>query len=197
MFVICNETEYEKKKLKGVPKLIISYDLKKVRENDDINHLTHLIPPYKIMSNYYNDKYSDKKYFKKYVEFLETDEVYATLLTVLMMYEKEDNVALVCSTAEMDFKYLEFLLEFLQDKFNIKFISFSKWKQKDYPKKNPIDKDKLKKEVKKYKNIIFGVDEEPKKKKNKKKKDSIDIEFPEREELKDCVRKIRIKRIKE
>ena len=36
MFIICNEKEYGKKKLKGVSKIFISDMLRKGRENDEI-----------------------------------------------------------------------------------------------------------------------------------------------------------------
>ena len=194
MFIICNEKEYDKKKLKGVSKIFISDMLRKVRENDEITHLTHLIPSYKLMSNYYNDKYSKKKYNKKYIEFLEQDEVYATLLVLLMMYEKEKNIAMVCDSDEMDFLYMEFLMKYLKEEFGTKYIFYEKWKEK-CSKKNPIDKDKLKKKIKKYKSLIFGEeDEKPKKK--KKNKEKIDIEFPD-DEPKEMIRRIKVRRIKE
>lgn len=195
MIIICNEEQIGKKKVKDIQKIIISYDLQNLKESKTLTQLKYLIPSYKLMHKYYNDEISKKKYYKKYEEFLKSEQVYATILTILLMYQKEKNLVFCCSIQEMDFLYMEFLIKFLSKEFGIKAISYDEWKKKGCPSKAPLDKDKLKKEVKKYKELIFGgvdYDEEPKKKKKDKKKSK-----KEEIEPKEVIRKIKIRRIKE
>ena len=193
MIIICNQNEYEKKKLRKIDKFIISDDLKDVKESENVTHLKFLIPPFKLMTDFYNDDISEKKYYKKYKEYIEeNDELMATIVTIMLIYKKEKNIAFVCSKQEQGFLYIDFIVEILKERYGIKAMKYSKWKDKDCPDNAPIDKVKLKKDVKKYYNLIFG--EDIKKNKKSKKEDIEDDDFELFEE--EVIKKIKVRRLK-
>lgn len=200
MIILCNENEMEKKRFKKVHKIIISYDLENLEDNDYITHLNHLIPPYKLMNKYYSDEISMKKYKKKYFEYLEEDQVYATILTLLLGYKESKQMAFVCSNQERGFLYMQFLLEFIHEKFGVPVLTYADWKKKDFPNKFGIDKDTLKKQVKKYKHIIFEDEEEEVKSNKKKKKDKKKVKEDKQNlsetKERDTIKRIKVRRLK-
>lgn len=207
MIILCDEEQYEKKRLKKVHKIIISNDLEDVPETRTISHMHYLIPQSKLMNKYYADEISAKKYKKKYFEYLEENQIYATLLTLMLIYKETKQLVIVCSRMEREFLYIQFLLEYLHEKFGVPVIKYEDWKKKEFVDKFNINKDVLKKEVKKYRHILFEdeIAEEEEKKKSKKKskdkskkKDSKDeyLDLPEMD-IKDHIKKIKLKRIKE
>lgn len=196
MIILCNEDQYEKKKLKNVHKIIVSDDLESIPEEEKITHMRYLMPEFKLMNKYYADEISLKKYRKKYFEYLECDQIYATLLTLLLSYKKEKMLCIVCSKQERTFLYIQFLLQYIHENFGVYIIDYSKWKDKGFPKKFNIFKDYLIKRVNKYKHIIFEDEIKENKKKSKKKnknKDNDLMDLPDMDFDKK-IKRVKIKR---
>ena len=176
MIIICNEKEANKKKLKNIPKIVISLDIKEL-PNDTYQSMNQFLPELSVFHDYLNRDISKKKYMKKYTETIkENDQLMASLTLLMMIYKENKNMAFVCSQNELDYLYIAFLMQIINDKFNESHImTYKEWKKSDYPDDIGIDKKKIKKLMDKYHSIIFEDEEEvvekPKKKKKKKQKD--------------------------
>ena len=172
MIIICNEKEYQKKKLDKIYKIVISSKIKVDDEEPKIIALKQLMTPMKLMHDFYNDILSYKKYKKKYFEYLESEQIYTTILTMLLTYKQHKKLCFVCTEEEKQFKYMQMLLEYLNDKFKVKSMTYEKYK-KSTDVDFTLDKSILNKEVMKNFNNVFGdeiVESKSKKKPNKKKK---------------------------
>lgn len=197
MIILCDENQFEKKRLKNIHKIIISDDLESISEEEKITHMRYLMAEFKLMNKYYADEISAKKYKNKYFEYLECDQIYATLLTLMLAYKQEKMLCVVCSKQEREFLYIQFLLQYLHENFGVPVIKYEDWKKKGFPIKFNILKDYLKKQVKKYREILFEdeIKEEKKKKKSKKKKDDDLMDVPDID-LGKKLKKVKIRRIK-
>lgn len=198
MIILCNEKEYDKKKFKKIHKIIISSDLDDIVEDKTTTHMHYLMPEYKLMNKFYGDEISAKKYRKKYYEYLNNDQIQATIITLMMAYKKYKMLVVVCSKREQAFLYMHFLLEYLNKKFGVPVITYENWKNKDCPETFKIDKEFLKKQIKKYKNILFGEDEDKPKKKKKDKKDKeelMQIDLPDID-VDEKIKMVKLKKLK-
>lgn len=176
MIIICNEKEAKKKKLKNIPKIVISLDIKELPD-ESYQYMNQFIPEFTLFHDYLNRDISKKKYMKKYIESIkENDQLMASLTLLMMIYKENRNMAFVCSQNELDYLYIAFLMQIINEKFDEYHITtYSEWKKNDCPNDIGIDKKKLKKLMDKYHGIIFegeeSVTEKPKKKKKKKERD--------------------------
>lgn len=174
MFIVCNEKEYKKKKLKDIPKILISEYLEDIPDSKKVTHLNQFLPPMKLFHDFIDGRINKKKYIKKYKENIKkNEEMYATLIVVMLIYQKKKDICLVCSSNELKSGYMHAFCELLAEEFNIEVVSYKKLKDKMIGK-NKYDKNKLNKAIKKYREILedTGYKKKKKKKKTKDKKKS-------------------------
>jgi hypothetical protein len=202
MIILCNENEFEKSKLAKIHKIIISTDLANVEDSNKITQMKYLLPDIKLMHDYYNDKISEKKYKKKYIKYLESEGIYDTILTILLVYKEEKKLAIVCSKQERQFKYISFLINYLVKNFNVPVMEYSKWKEKQ-PDKFNINKEYFKKELKAHWDSVIGDDSKKSKgkksdkdKKKKTKPDEIPQAVTPKDQRDNLMRKVKIRRRK-
>ena len=170
MIIICNEKEADKKVFKKIQKIIVSEDLKEVR-GKTINQCYYLLPPSDLQDSFYDNDISLKSYKNKYQKYLrKEDEIYANLIVMMMMYNKYQDIILVCSTRETEYLYINFLCSVLEDDFGIEYCSYKKWKKKEEFGNCVMNIKSLKKAIKEYKHILENSEYEESKKKKKKKK---------------------------
>lgn len=173
MIILCNEKEVGKKKLKNIPKILISIDIKEAPD-DSYQYMNQFIPEFSLFHDYLNRDISKKKYMKKYIETIkENDQLMASLTLLMMIYKENKNMAFVCSQNEMDYMYMSFLMKIINEKFDESCICmYKEWKANGYSDSTTLNKKKLKKLMDKYYDIIFEGEDEisdvPKKKKKKK-----------------------------
>lgn len=171
MIIICNEKEADKKKFKKIQKIIISEDLKDIMDKT-ITQCYYLLPPSDLQESFYDNDISLKSYKNKYQKYLrKEDEIYANLIVLMMMYNKYQDILLVCSTREMEYLYIDFLCGVLEEDFNIEYCTYKKWKKKEEFGNCAISIKSLKKAIKEYRNILEDSEYEESKKKKKKKTD--------------------------
>lgn len=197
MVVVCNENDFLKgKKLNKVHKIILSVDMEDVKEGDFVTQMKSLLPDAELMHSYYNDEISEKKYRKKYIEYLESEEVYPSVLILLMIYKQEKKLAIVCSQQERQFKYIEYFLDYIHDKFDVPIMTYLKWKAKKFVDNFNINKSFLKKEVLKNGHEIFGdAFDEKDKKKNKSSKSKKALDDFDDIDVKTKLKKIKVRRV--
>ena len=170
MIIICNEKEADKKVFKKIQKIVISEDLKDVR-GKTITQCYYLLPPSDLQDSFYDNDISLKSYKNKYQKYLRReDEIYANLIVLMMMYNKYQDILLVCSTREMEYLYIDFLSSVLEDDFGIEYCTYKKWKKKEEFGNCAISIKSLKKAVKEYRHILEDDEYKESKKKKKKKK---------------------------
>lgn len=171
MIIICNEKEVSKKKLKNIPKIVVSLDIKELPD-DSYQFMNQFLPEFSLFHDYLNRDISKKKYMKKYIETIkENDQLMASLTLLMMIYKENKNMAFVCSQNEIDYMYISFLMKIINEKFDESSICmYKEWKDNDYSNSTTLDKKKLKKLMDKYHEIIFEGEEEISEKPNKKKK---------------------------
>ena len=171
MFIICNEKEYKKKKLKDMPKIIISEYLEDVPDKKKITHLNQFLPPMKLFHDFIDGRINKKKFFNKYKSNIKkNDEMYATLIVIMMIYQKKKDVCLVCSSNELKSGYMHAFCELLAEEFKVEVVSYKKLKDKMIGR-NKYDKNKLNKAIKKYRELLEDSGYKSSKKKKKKTKD--------------------------
>lgn len=163
MFIVCNENEAGKKQLKKNHKILVSHHLQDVDETQTISHLTQLIPSVGLLKSYMNGDISKKKYIRKYVKTIENnDELYASLVMLILAHENSSKdqekraIALVVSGDEMQFGYIQTLAMYIQDNFGIPFITYKEWKKREFKlKKYKINEERLSRDVRKHKTLLF------------------------------------------
>ena len=169
MIIVCTGNEADKSSLKKVKKIVISTYYQDM-EGKRIAVLNQFLPSMKLHHKFIEGDIDKKMFYKKYSKnILENEELYATLILLMQLYAKEKDLCFVCHEDEMEVGYMKFLCDILEKIFNIEYCSYKKWKKKGKKLgKCRINIEKLNKETKKYRDILFG-DEYTKKKKNKKK----------------------------
>lgn len=179
MFIICNPEQATKKSFKKIPKIIISEELKNVKEDQYITIYNQFLPKQKLFNDFVNGDIGYKEYRKKYIKNIEkNEELYASLVLLLMVYEKKKDILLVATNTELELGYIQFLSKYIIDKFGVTVVSYKNWKKKGKKLgKCDINRKALIKAVKEYGDIITGskkfikdVKKKTKKDKQKKKK---------------------------
>lgn len=179
MFIICNPEQATKKSFKKVPKIIISEELKNVKEDQYITIYNQFLPKQKLFNDFVNGDIGYKEYRKKYIKNIEkNEELYASLVLLLMVYEKKKDIIFVATNTELELGYIQFLSKYLIDKFEVTVLPYKDWKKKGKKLgKCDINRKSLIKAVKEYGDIITGskkfikdVKKKTKKDKQKKKK---------------------------
>lgn len=174
MFILCNEKQAKKKIFKKTFKFVIS-DMCDI--NDDYStYGRSFIPPMEMYHDYVNGDLSKKEFKKKYKKYLiKFDELYATLIILVLAYVNKKDYLIVCSDEEMEVGYAQYLMEVLNEDFGVAIVNYDKWKSKFNKEfgECPVDADQLNKAIKKYKKLIAdSVDDKAYKKiKSKIKKD--------------------------
>lgn len=173
MIIVCNYKQSQKKCFKKKQKFVISkvYDDPKI-ENSYTTILNCFLPPMELFEKYIDGEIDTKKYYKKYSKHIRSnDELYSTLVLLMLGYNKEKNIVLICSDDEMQFGYMNFLCKILTDDFGVEVKSYSKWKEKKkFDNKSKIDIKALRIKAKEYKTFFDGNEDSKKKSKKKKKK---------------------------
>lgn len=166
MFILCTEKEAGKKRLEKCHKILISSHLEDVKETKLVSHLTQLTPSVSLFKAYMNGDVSKKKYVKKYITtILEDDELHASLMMLLLAHEKivngakkgkNDVVALVVSSDEMQFHYIQALVQTIYEIYGIPTAPYSVWRDNDFKLSKTKLTDAFTKSVKTYKHLLFG-----------------------------------------
>lgn len=200
MFIICNPEQATKKSFKKVPKIIISEELKNVKEDQYITIYNQFLPKEKLFNDFVNGDIGYKEYRKKYIKNIEkNDELYASLVLLLMVYEKKKDIILVATDTELELGYIQFLAKYLIEKYGVEALTYKDWKKKGKKLgKGEINKKSLIKSVKEYGDIITGSkkfikdvkkkskkDKQKKKKKTKEKFNALSV-LTEKPKNKDC-----------
>lgn len=163
MFVLCTEKEASKKQLKKSHKILVSYHLQDVTETKTVSHLSQLVPSVGLIKSFMNGDISRKKYIRKYIKTIEqNDELYASLLMLILAHENsaksitDRNIALVVSEDELQFGYIQALAGYIVDNFGVPVAMFKDWKKAEFKnKKYKINQEKLTKDIKAYKSLLF------------------------------------------
>lgn len=172
MIIICTGKEADKPALKKVTKIIISSYYGDMKSTNKLVVMNQFLPSIKLHHKFINGDINKKKFYKKYIEnIIEDREIYASLLTLLLAYQQKKDLCLVCHSDEMKIGYINCLCNLFAEEFGVECITYKKWKEKGKKLgKCKLDKNKLSKLVKKYKNIIFTEEDYKKIKKKKLKK---------------------------
>lgn len=175
MIILCRDNEADNSSLKKVHKIIISEYYEDIEESKKVMVINQFYPQIRLVYNFINGYYNKKRFLKKYCKELRTNEnIYATIVTLMIMYKKHKDICLVCSSTEYKLGYLQKFCELLENDFGIKYMSFKEWKNGGKKLgKCKINEKKLAKAVFEYKKIIYSDSDYSKnsKKKNHKKKD--------------------------
>lgn len=162
MFVFCNEKEAGKKQFKKVHKILISSHLEDVEETKHVSHLTQLTPSVSLFKAYMNGDIGKKKYLKKYIStIVEDDELHASLMMLLLAHEQTTKsgdgiIALVASSDEINFYYMQELIAYIELTYGIPTVSYRDWKDNDFKIKKTRLTREFDKSIKKYKHLLFG-----------------------------------------
>lgn len=175
MIILCTYKEASKKIMKNTSKIIASASIEKT----DLKHAVttgEFLPSEYLFSQYINGYISKKEYKKKYIKSIINNEgAFTSLLTIMLLYKRGDHVVLACDEEEVEFKYLQFLAEFLSERYGLEVCTYGTVKKKGLDKiKNSMTKKgqkNLKSDLKEYKDELRAAQkalEKSNKKKDKK-----------------------------
>lgn len=174
MIILCTSKEAEKKLLKKAYKIYVTDT--EGEESKRTHYTGEFLPSPLLFSNYINGYISKKQYKKEYIENIkDNDMLFSSLLCILILYRRGDKVCLVCDESEIQFKYIEFLAEFINERYGIKITNYKEVKKigdlSDI-KNKMTDKGlkRLEKDIKKHKHILGDAAKQAKKGKKKKNK---------------------------
>lgn len=178
MIILCTSKEAEKKLLKKAYKIYVTDIIPDdCEEKKRVHYTREFLPDPITFSNYINGYTNKKQYRKEYIDNIKENEtLFSSLLCILILYRRGDKVCLVCDESEIQFKYLEFLAQFINERYGIKIITYKDAKKigdlDDIKNKMPEKGyKKLEKDIKKHKHILGEAAKQSKGKKKKKKKD--------------------------
>lgn len=175
MIILCTYKEASKKSMKDASKVIASATIEKTDLKRAVT-TGEFLPNEYLFSQYINGYISKKEYKKKYIKSIINNEgAFTSLLTIMLLYKRGDHVALVCDEEEVEFKYLQFLAEFLSERYGLDICTYDTVKKKGLDKiKNHMSKKgekTLKRDLKEYRDELRAAQkalEKSKKKKSKK-----------------------------
>lgn len=128
------------------------------------------LPDPVLFMNYINGTISKKRYKKEYLKELSTDiDKTVSIITMMIAYRRGDKIVLACRKDEKEYLYLDFLAEYISDRYGIKLGSHKD--AKDEPKNKLGDPKRLEKDIKHYADELEEMIGYKDKKKKKKKKD--------------------------
>jgi hypothetical protein len=122
--------------------------------------LTELLPPAELMKEIKAGDISEKKFDKKYAEFLKTDAAEYALFTVgLALKDSAKDFCFICSDKEWEYGYLQTLGETISELFGIKVSDVKKTSKAIKKSMDAIPK-KVKKDEKKFKKELKTISKE-------------------------------------
>ncbi len=113
--------------------LLASNDIKTRGNYDNIYSMKVLIPPVSSLRSYV-EQGVNKKYIKKYIEYLETRKM-ETILSVIVKAAvvEEQNVVILCSEEESEYEYTKILCKHIESVFKVPTYSYKKFKKEEHP----------------------------------------------------------------
>lgn len=161
MILLMTNELAKKKRFKKLYKVAISLNIQE--EIDKHTTIIQSLVPSPDIFKYFIDG-KNKKYAKEYISSIrENDELFATLLAIVLAYKQHGKIAFVCDPEEYTYGYLFILADYLNNRYGINYLDLKKSKKiediEDIKMSN-INFDKIKKDVNKYSDILLGVNAE-------------------------------------
>ncbi|MDD3172230.1 MAG: hypothetical protein PHF63_00950 [Herbinix sp.] len=119
-------------KLKQFQFILISENIRTEGRYKNLDAAKALLPPPHILHEFVENGYS-KEYKEKYTEYLNSVELQPIIWAIVKMLIGNNNVVLMCSEDEMEYKYLKLILKYLKKKYFIEGYSYKEFKDTNKP----------------------------------------------------------------